>query len=67
MVAHKQAEIHGDGPEGYGIGEVLRNSHRYSEEMRERDRADQRRAWLWFALLVFTVGSIVVFWAWIGQ
>jgi len=63
MVANRS----GSGREAYGIDDVLRDSRRYSEEMRERDRADARRAWLWFSLLVFTVGTIVVFWAWIGQ
>ena len=67
MSDHKESAAHGGGTKAYGVDDVLRDSHRYSEELRERDRRDQRRGWLWFCLLVFTVGSIVVFWAWISQ
>jgi hypothetical protein len=67
MVAHKESAAGGYGSKAYGIDDILRDSHRYSEEIRQRDREDQRRGWLWFSLLVFTVGSIVGFWAWISQ
>ena len=67
MLAHKESAARVGGSKGYGIDDVLRDSHRYSEEIRQRDREDQRRGWLWFSLLVFTVGSIVGFWAWISQ
>jgi hypothetical protein len=67
MSLSKQSAVDGDQSKSYGIDEILRNSRRYSEEIRERDREDQRRAWLWFSLLIVTVGSIVAFWAWISQ
>jgi hypothetical protein len=67
MLANKESTADGDGLRGYGIGDVLEDAHRYVDELRERDREDQRRGWLWFSLLVFTVGSIVGFWAWISQ
>jgi len=67
MVGKQEAGNHGEAWKAYRIDDVLSESHRYSEEMRERDREDQRRAWLWFCLLVFTVGSIVTFWAWLSQ
>ena len=67
MLAHKVSAADGDGLGVYGIGDVLEEAHRYADELRERDRMDQRRGWLLFSLLVFTVGSIVAFWAWIAQ
>ena len=67
MSAQRDATVHGRGPKAFGIDEVLRDSHRYAEELRQRDRMDQRRGWLWFSLLVVTVGTIVGFWAWISQ
>jgi hypothetical protein len=67
MLTHKVSAADGDGLRGHGIGDVLEDAHRYADEVRERDRMDQRRGWLWFSLLVFTVGSIVGFWAWISQ
>jgi hypothetical protein len=67
MVAHRESVGDRVGEKGFAIDEVLRDSHRYGDKLRERDRMDQRRGWLWFSLLVFTVGTIVVFWAWIGQ
>ncbi|WP_158785875.1 hypothetical protein [Granulicella sp. L46] len=67
MVANRESMAGGGGSKVYGLDDVLMDSHRYSEQLRERDRMDQRRGWLWFSLLVFTVGSIVAFWAWIAQ
>jgi hypothetical protein len=67
MLAHKESAARGGGSKAYGIDDVLRDFHRYADEIRERDRRDQRRGWLWFSLLVVTVGSIVWFWSWISQ
>jgi hypothetical protein len=67
MVAGRDSAGDGGAEKGFAIDEVLRHSHRYADELRERDRMDQRRGWLWFSLLAFTVGTVVVFWAWIGQ
>ena len=67
MSVHKQLASHGDGAKGYGIDDILKKSHRYSEEIRQRDREDQKRAWLWFCLLMVMVGTIVAFWSWISQ
>jgi fatty acid desaturase len=65
MLADKEPAAGGDEPNIHGIDDVLRDSHRYSEEIRERDRRDQRQGWIWFLLLVVMAGLIAGFWAWI--
>ena len=67
MLANQESGADGDGLRGYEIDDVLKDAHRYADELRERDRMDQRRGWLWFSLLVVTIGSIVGFWSWISQ
>jgi hypothetical protein len=67
MSTHKESTAHGDESKVYGIIDILRASHRYSEELRERDRRDQRQGWIWFSLLVVLVGLLVGFCAWIGH
>ena len=67
MTDRKDAAMRVKGFEVGGIEGVLRDSRRYAEELRERDRMDARRAWLWFGLLVLAVGTVVGLWAWIGR
>jgi hypothetical protein len=67
MSAHKESTAHGDESKAYGINDILRDSHRYSEELRERDRRDQRQGWIWFSLLIVVVGLLVGFCAWISH
>jgi len=67
MSTREELTVHGEEAKAYGLRDIVRESHRYSEEARQKDRDEQRRAWFWFALVVALVGSLVGFYAWIAR
>jgi hypothetical protein len=67
MPDFKQSFVRSHDSKAYGIEDALRESHRYSEAIRQRDRKDQRQGWLWFSVAVLVAGLLAGFCAWIRQ